>query len=84
MADRVESFNFDVDSAANDEANYFNSTFKKIKNALLKTRPISNEMFMLFIHALNSDALSLKRLFLWNEGNQTLVTIQIFTVYLSF
>ena len=82
MANRVESFNFDVDSAEIISTS-LNSTYKIFKNDLLKASPVSNEMFMLLIQALDSNASSLKKLFLWNEGNQILVTIQILAFYFS-
>ena len=84
MVDRVESFNFDVNSEANDETEYFISTYKKFKNVLLKARPVSNDMFSLRMGVLAFRSSSLGKLFLWNEGNQILATIQIFTVYLVF
>ena len=83
MADRVKSFNFDVDSVER-KSTSLNSSYKKFKNALLKAKPVSNEKILNFLKLLYSDASSLKRLFSWNEGNQILVTIQIFTVYFSF
>ena len=82
MADRVESFNFDVDSAER-KSTSLNSTYKNFKNALLKAGSVSNEIFMLLIQALAAGTSSLQELFLWNEGNQVIVTIQILAFYFS-
>ena len=84
MADRVESFNFDVDSAENDETNDFISSYKNFKNDFLKAGSVSNEQILKFLKVLDSDASSLEKLFSWNEGNnQILVTIQILAFYFS-
>ena len=82
MADKVESFNFDVDSAGR-KATSFNSSYKNFKNALLNAGSDSNEMLTLLIGALDSDARSLKELILWSKCNQIFVTTQILTVYFS-
>ena len=82
MADKVESFNFDVYSAEIISTS-FNSMYNKVKSALLKAGSVSNDAFLDLLSILDSRTSSLKELILWSKCNQIFLTIQILTVYFS-